>query len=416
MATRLVGVWLAVVRLCASIAVALLGASEPANAQARRTAEEQSGTVPREAAAIVVGVVSYFYGKTTPEIGAGILFGTREHELYIATAGHVVQRDTVASTIWVKFVEGDSLRATVAHPRPDSLFDLAVLSVAVESSRRRQLIPRSWDRQGSVRGLQSDDPVIPVGCPQGVCWRGPRPPDRVIGKLKSSIVFQSFFVRRGSSGGALFNRWREVVGMVIKDEPPLAHAIPIDTILAQVKAWGFPVALEEPPAPRGGYRTSVGAALMASTSSSAGNGDTDVPSGRVSLERQVSPLVTWHIAGLRLTPDNLAVTAGMAGVGLQLEIGRFVVSPFVEAGVGHVESRFNLGSYLVDIGGETREVPVWSRLADDGIGIGGGLSLAAMILPPIAVEVTTGYWGFTRPDSAAPLNKVFIGAGVRLGL
>jgi S1-C subfamily serine protease len=408
--------WIPLTRLGAWMALAVLGASEAARAQAVKASKEEAGTVPEEAAALVVRVASYFYDERTAEIGAGIIVGTKGRELFIATAGHVVQRDTVASTIWVQFVGGDSARATLVHPRPDSLFDLAVLGVAADPAQLKQWIPGSWDRQGSIRGLQSDDPVSPVGCPQGVCWRAPRPPDRVIGKLQSSILFQSFFVRRGSSGGALFNRWWEVVGMVTKDEPPLGNAIPIDTVLAQVIAWGFPVALKQPSIPRGGYRTTVGGVVMTSTSSASATGDTRAPSGRVTLVRQVSPLVTWHVAGLRLAPENLAVTAAMAGLGLHLKKGRFAVAPFVEAGFGHVESRFDLGSYFVAISGGTRRVPVWSRVVGDGLGVGGGMSLEAVVFPPAVLEVTGGYWRFTRPDSAATLNKLFVGAGIRLGL
>jgi hypothetical protein len=227
----------------------------------------------------------------------------------------------------------------------------------------------------------------------------------------SSILFQSFFVRRGSSGGALFNRWWEVVGMVTKDEPPLGHAIPIDTVLAQVKVWGFPVALKQPSFPRGGYRTTVGAVVMTPTSSVATTGDTRVPSGRVTIVRQMSPLVTWHLAGLNW-PRRIAVTAGMADWASAEKSSR-LPGPFVEP-IG-VESRLTW-SYFVAASDGTREVPIWSRVVGDGLGIGGGMSLEMVVFAPAVLEVSAGYWGFTRPDSAATLDKVFLGAGMRLGL
>jgi S1-C subfamily serine protease len=416
MAIRCALAWLPLARLCVGTVLAVLGGSEQARAQAAKASKDQAGTVPQEAAAIVVGVTSYFYEERTPEFGAGIIFGTNGRELYIATAGHVVQRDTVASTIWVRFVEGDSVRATLVHTMSDSLFDLAVLSVTGDPVHLKQWTPDSWDRQGSARGLQGDDPVSPVGCPQGVCWRAPRPPDRVIGKLESSILFQSFFVRRGSSGGALFNRWWEVVGIVIKDEPPLGNAIPIDTVLAQVKAWGFPVALKQPPVPRGGYRTTVGAVVMTSTSSAATTGDTRVPSGRVAMVRQFSPLVTWHVAGLRLAPENLAVSAGMAGVGVHLKRGRLGLDLFVEAGFGHIEARHDIGGSVVDMGGVNTYVPFYNRLEDDGLGVGGGVAAQVIVVSPMILEVVTGYWSFTTPENAPNLRNLFVGGGLRLGL
>ena len=146
-AIRCARAWIPLARLGAWMVLAVLGASEAARAQAVKASKEEAGTVPQEAAALVVRVASYFYDERTPEIGAGIIVGTKGGELFIATAGHVVQRDTVASTIWVKFVRGDSARATLVHPRPDSLFDLAVLGIAGDPAQLKQWIPGSWDRQ-----------------------------------------------------------------------------------------------------------------------------------------------------------------------------------------------------------------------------------------------------------------------------
>ena len=61
-------------------------------------------------------VVSYFQEGRAPTFGAGILLGGSNNSLYIATAGHVIQRDTAATTIWVVFASRDSVLATVSHP------------------------------------------------------------------------------------------------------------------------------------------------------------------------------------------------------------------------------------------------------------------------------------------------------------
>src|SRR5207245_1528059 len=296
----------------------------------------QGGNVPNEAKALVVRIVSSFGEGTAPEIGAGIILGATTSELSIATARHVVKRDTLARSIWVVFSSGDSVQPTSA-PRINPSLDLAVLRVAGDPARVLRWTPRSWDRLGSVRSLRSDDPVSPVGCPQGVCWQAPAPADRIVGIDRLGILFQSSFVGRGSSGGALFNAWWEVVGMVTEDAPPRANAIRIDEVLAQAKAWGGPVNLRHPAVPRAGYRTSLVISwlvpLGAAHDPYAGN---RLPSGRVLMVGQTQSLLSWHVSLLRLAPDNLAVKAGMAAGALNFRRGRFTFAPFLEAGLGRV--------------------------------------------------------------------------------
>jgi hypothetical protein len=379
------------------------------------SAAAQTENVPPAAKAFVVRVVSYFEGRETPELGAGTVFGATGTTLHIATAAHVVQRDTIASRILVTFNAGDTAQATLAHPQEGDL-DLAVLTVVVDPARLAELTPASWDRRGDVRSLRADDPVYPVGCPNGRCWEAPTPADRVVGKDRLGILFQSSVVATGSSGGALFNAWWEVVGLVTKHEPARANAISIDDVVRTLEGWHYQVRLRRPSVPRPGYRTTVGAVVMASTSSSGANYERRAPSGRATLVRQVSPVLAWHIAALRLTPENLAVTAGMAGLDLQLRRGRLMLRPFVEAGFGHVEGRFDLGGYYIAASDGNQYVPLWNRVVGDGIGVGGGASLEVVVWPPAIVEVTTGYWSFTRPLNAPKLNKVFVGAGLRVGL
>jgi hypothetical protein len=107
----------------------------------------------------------------------------------------------------------------------------------------------------------------------------------------------------------------------------------------------------------------------------------------------------------------------MAGVALRVHRGRVTLRPFLEAGFGHVEGRFDRGGYYVAAsGGGNKYVPLWNRVTGDGLGVGGGMSLEVIVWPPAIVEVTTGYWSFTRPLDAPKLDKVFVGAGLRVGL
>jgi hypothetical protein len=312
-----------------------------AQAPAKRAAE--GGNVPDVAKAMVVSVTTVFGDSTAGPYGAGIIVGADGSSLYIATAGHVVQN---APRILVGFGPRDTVPATVVVPRGRDL-DLAVLRVAADPAQRQKWTPQSWDRVGNVRALRSDDPVSPVGCPQRVCWEAPAPADRVVGKDPLGILFQSYFVGPGSSGGALFNQWWEVVGMVTHDEPPRGEALRIDEVLGRVRAAKLPVNLARPSVPRAGYATSIGLAILTSSSSSSVDYDSRTPSGRVTLERRVLPAVSWHVSALRLAPENLAITAGMGGVGLQHASGRFSGRLFVEAGFGRVEGRRDLGGYYV---------------------------------------------------------------------
>jgi trypsin-like peptidase len=379
----------------------------------------QGGNVPDEAKALVVRIVSYFEEGAAPEVGAGIIFSATTSELSIATARHVVKRDMVARSIWVAFSSGDSVQTTSA-PRISTSLDLAVLRVAGDPARVLGWTPRSWDRLGSVRSLRSDDPVSAVGCPQGVCWQAPAPPDRIVGIDRLGVLFQSSFVGRGSSGGALFNAWWEVVGMVTEDAPPRANAIRIDEVLAQAKAWGGAVNLRHPTVPRAGYGTSFVISWLVPIAAAhdpyAGN---RLPSGRVLLVGQTRSLLTWHVSLLRLAPDNLAVNAGMAGGALSLRRGRFTFVPFVEAGLGRVEGRFDAGGYYVATGNPqspSRYVPFWNQRKQDGIGVGGGLQLSAILAPHVILDVVAGHWSFTVPDSLPRLPDLFVGAGLRWGL
>ncbi len=264
----------------------------------------QGGNVPDEAKALIVKVVTYYQEGSAPEVGAGIIVGATATDLYVATARHVVRRDTVAQRIWVVLPSRDSAEAALVA-RARSRLDLAVLRVSVDSARWRRWTAYSWDRRGEPGSLRGNDPVSPVGCPQDSCWQAPAPADRVIGVDRLGILFQSSFVGPGSSGGALFNAWWEVVGMVTEDAPPRANAIRIDEVLAQVQAWRIPVTLKRPSLPRAGYRTTIGLLLLTPTSSTgAGTTRSGVPGGRLTIVHQVMSAVSWHVAALRLTPQN----------------------------------------------------------------------------------------------------------------
>jgi S1-C subfamily serine protease len=378
-------------------------------------------TVPPYAQALVVGLQSYFGEGTTPQLGAGIIIGTDAGGLLIVTAKHVVRTragSTPARAIWVCFASQESGRAatlaeldTVARKG----FDLAVLRVSGDAPGVARFVPESWDREGVVAAVGRDDPVNPVGCPNDRCWQTPTPADRVSFAGKFEIEFQSAFVDQGSSGGALFNRSWEVIGMLVSDEPPHGRAIRIDQIVAQLDSLKIPRQLRTPTFPRAGYRASLGLAYLNPTTGSGTPGH--APSGRLTLERRTSRWVSWHLSGIRLAAENLAVSGGLVGLGVQVRTGRFAFRPFAEAGFFRVEGRYDLGGYYVaNGGGSSRYVAFWRRVTVDRLGMGGGAAIQVIALRRTIVEVISGYWSYTPVPNAPRLGRVFVGAGLRRGL
>jgi hypothetical protein len=107
----------------------------------------------------------------------------------------------------------------------------------------------------------------------------------------------------------------------------------------------------------------------------------------------------------------------MAGLGLTLPVTeRILINPFLEGGFAHVEGRFSDSSYLIDDNGTNRSVPFYQQVKDDGLGFGAGVAVQGLVAPRTILELAVGHWNFNRPDRAATLPDVFVGAGVRLGL
>jgi hypothetical protein len=382
-----------------------------------------STVAPTEALKLVVGLKTYVDSGFFQN-GSGIVIADGGGVLYVATAAHVVLDASVpADSVHAYFYStcDRPVRAklcSVVDPKRE--LDLAVLCIpASEAAGGR---PASYSRLGSVKRLGARTPVYPVGCPAGECW-GIGQPDKVLlgGSNAQRILFTTFFVAPGHSGGALFNEWWEVVGMVTKLGQPLSEAIPIDSVLSAACDTGCGRRvreLEKPFVPRGGYRLSAG--VQGLFSSSDGEPGGRFPPGRANVMYRLTPLVEVHAGSVRLTPDNLSITGGMAGIGLTIPSrGRVMVNPFLEGGFARVEGRFDAGGHLVDDNGTDRYVPLWRQVKDDGLGFGAGVSLHAIVLPRTIVEITVGHWSFNLPVEAPPdsleVPNLSWGAGLRLG-
>ncbi|HTS89347.1 MAG TPA: serine protease [Gemmatimonadales bacterium] len=386
-----------------ALALGILAGSHSALAQ-NRTA------MPDAAANLVVKVITYADPTEVDQIGAGIVIAA-SNRLVIATAAHVVLSAAHGGHVRVvfHFAPTDSVDVQVDKTDPD--LDLALLSLSAD----RVHAPRfEFDRLGDPWALRIGDPVIPVGCPDGVCWEPPISPDRLIGVHERGIAFESFFISPGSSGGALFNRYWEVLGLVVEKRDPQGRALSMQQVGERAKAWGYTAQLRAKTIPRAGYQTRVSLSALAPTSGSVYESGR-FPSGRAALLLRGQERIGWHLSIVRLAPSNLAVTAGLAGVDLRLAAGPVALTPFVEAGFGRVEGRFDGGGYYVSGGGGPVYQPLWQKTSTDEIGYGAGASVEVAVFPHVSFEATGGHWGFRVPANLPSLPSVFLGAGVRLG-
>ena len=386
---------------------------------ARPATAQDETRAPREALALVVKLECRFAGRESPGFGAGVIIGADASRIYIATASHVVRNDGETAQVMVTWAPpgNDSARATVL-PNVRNDFDMAIITVLRSDFPASALTLRSLDRLGDAGVLKFGDAVSPIGCPNERCWTVPVPADRVIGVDRHGIFFQSSFVKDGSSGGGLFNRQWEVVGLVTEDEAPRANAISIDQVLAQARTWRVPVGLRRRAIPRAGYHTVVAISLLAHTEHGARPYEEGrFPSGRVAVVRRTRSELAWHVSATRLAPPDLSVNAGMIGGGLAWSSGRLTIEPFAEVGDARIEGRYDAGGYfIVRPGLPDRYQPLWRQARSDGLGSGGGVDLQVILRPRVILGVTGGHWGFTAPVNVRKIPSFFVGGGLRWGL
>jgi Trypsin-like peptidase domain len=385
---------------------AVVGVTILATTMAGPLAAQRLSRMPPEAKNLVVQVLAT--GGDEEEVGAGIVVATSDR-IIIATAAHVVRTAQQGAKIRVvfQFARNDTVTAKVEQVDRD--LDLAVLSVA-RAGRVAQ--PFAFDRAGDPEALEAGSLVVPVGCPERTCWEAPVSGDRVISASARRVRFESFFVSPGSSGGALFNQQWEVVGLVTEKNSQDGVAVGIAEVAERLHKWNYPVQLRPTSVPRAGYRTSLSLAGLA-PSTGALTEPGRLPSGRFALFFRGQQRIGWHVTALRLAPEDLQITGGMVGTSVSLRAGRFGIAPFGEVGVARVKGRFQAGSYTVQSGTDTVQVPVWQTLTNDVIGIGFGADLEFLVAPHIALTGVAGHWNFRTDAQLRSIPKAFAGAGFK---
>jgi hypothetical protein len=103
----------------------------------------------------------------------------------------------------------------------------------------------------------------------------------------------------------------------------------------------------------------------------------------------------------------------MVGASVSIRSGRLGLSPFGEVGVARVNGRFQSGSYFIQSGTDTTEVPIWQTTTNDVIGVGIGADMEFLIAPHFAVTGIAGHWSFRTDSQLRSIPNVFAGAGLK---
>ena len=178
-------------------------------------------------------------------IGAGILFGSANDRLYVVTANHVVRRGTTTCTdirVELRTLPGEPVPATLTTSF-DARRDVAVLSIPGAREKGIDVTRLPFDRLGDPTSLSRGDGVFALGFPQGRPWGTNVAPIPIASVSDSVLVFETSQVVPGNSGGALLDRRREIVGLVLNVQPPEATARNIAQVIELLRGWRFPVAL-----------------------------------------------------------------------------------------------------------------------------------------------------------------------------
>jgi hypothetical protein len=386
---------------------AVAGLSILAATAATPLAAQRLSPMPADAANLVVQVLATLPDEE--EVGAGVVVAA-SNRIVIVTAAHVVRTAAQGARVRVVFQSARSDTVGVTVDQVDKDIDLAVLSLPRD---RGPVGGFAFNRRGDPAQLDAGSLVVPLGCPERRCWEPPVSGDRVISASSRRVRFESFFVSPGSSGGALFNRQWEVVGVVTEKNTQDGIAVGMGEVVDRLHKWGYAMQLAPTRIPREGYGTRLSMVGLAPTSGGLTQSGR-APSGRLALLLRGRERIGWHLTAIRLAPTDVEVIGGMVGASVALHAGRFGLFPFGEVGVARVRGRFNAGSYYVQGAGGPVAVPIWQRVTNDVAGIGAGADLEYLVLPHLALTGLVGHWSF-RTDSRLPsIPNVFGGAGLKL--
>lgn len=192
-------------------------------------------------------VQSFFggtYQKQSAGAGTGIIIGENDSELLIVTNNHVVEG---SDTLTVSFDDETSVEANIKGT--DSVYDVAVIAVPIESVSSDTLEMISVATLGNSEELKVGEPAIAIGNALGY---GQSVTTGVISALDRSVastnartgqtqensvnlIQTDAAINEGNSGGALVNVNGEVIGinsakLIGESVEGIGYAIPISDV------------------------------------------------------------------------------------------------------------------------------------------------------------------------------------------
>ncbi len=192
-------------------------------------------------------VQSFFggtYQKQSAGAGTGIIIGENDSELLIVTNNHVVEG---SDTLTVSFDDETSVEANIKGT--DSVYDVAVIAVPIESVSSDTLEMISVATLGNSEELKVGEPAIAIGNALGygqsvttgvisALDRSVASTDARTGQTTESsvnLIQTDAAINEGNSGGALVNVNGEVIGinsakLIGESVEGIGYAIPISDV------------------------------------------------------------------------------------------------------------------------------------------------------------------------------------------
>ncbi len=156
----------------------------------------------------------YYYTKEADASGSGIIIGSNESELLVATNYHVIEGN---DGLTVTFADGTDVAAQVKGT--DATRDLAVIAVRIEDLGQETLESIAIAKMGDSDALKVGEPVIAIGNAlgygQSVTTGVVSALDREMNmeNVSGTFIQTDAAINPGNSGGALLNINGEVIGI-----------------------------------------------------------------------------------------------------------------------------------------------------------------------------------------------------------
>ena len=179
----------------------------------------------------VVKIATTFEGKH--RIGTGFIVKTDGTSVFIVTAAHVVEGDSLPK---VEFFTRQNTIVGAAVLKQDLRYDLALIKAEL-------IQPLLVLKLESAAMAKTGDEVLTIGFPQGGGGWSISHAD-LAGREGADFILSGGAIDEGSSGGPLI-KGRQVIGVVQGVQGKFARAMPASMVVGMLEGWG--IALETEP-------------------------------------------------------------------------------------------------------------------------------------------------------------------------